>query len=82
MMSNSHSKPIQCETLRLWPEAATILGIGRTAAYEAARRGEIPTIKIGKLRLVPRKAIERLLAVADSYPFTSLADTNEREVRR
>ena len=30
------------------PEAAEILGIGRNKAYEAARRGEIPVIRIGK----------------------------------
>ncbi len=28
------------------PEAAKLLGIGRTAAYEAARTGQIPTIRI------------------------------------
>ncbi len=46
------------------PETAKILRIGRNSAYEAARRGEIPTIKIGKLLLVPREALERQLAQA------------------
>jgi excisionase family DNA binding protein len=32
-------------------EAAKALGICRNKAYEAARRGEIPTIKIGKRHL-------------------------------
>ncbi len=44
------------------PEVAKVLGIGRTAAYEAARTGEIPTIRIGKRILVPDVALERLLA--------------------
>ena len=44
------------------PEVAKVLGIGRTAAYEAARTGEIPTIRIGKRILVPVAALERLLA--------------------
>ena len=44
------------------PEVAKVLGIGRTAAYEAARTGEIPTIRIGKRILVPVAAMERLLA--------------------
>ncbi len=44
------------------PEVAEVLGIGRTAAYEAARTGEIPTIRIGKRILVPVAALERLLA--------------------
>jgi excisionase family DNA binding protein len=43
-------------------EAAGILGVGRSAAYAAARRGEIPTIKIGRRVLVPRAAPERLLS--------------------
>jgi len=43
------------------PEAAKRLGIGRNSAYEAARRGELPTIRIGKLLLVPVAALERLL---------------------
>ena len=44
------------------PEVAKVLGIGRTAAYEAARTGEIPTIRLGKRILVPVAAMERLLA--------------------
>jgi excisionase family DNA binding protein len=44
------------------PEAAKVLGIGRNQGYEAAGRGEIPTIKIGKRLLVPRAALERLLS--------------------
>ena len=43
------------------PEATKILGIGRSAAYEAARRGEIPTIRIGKRILVPVAALESML---------------------
>ena len=43
------------------PEAGRVLGIGRSAAYEAARTGQIPTIRIGKRILVPRAALERLL---------------------
>ena len=46
------------------PEAAKKLGIGRNTAYEAARTGEIPTIKIGTRLLVPREALERKLAEA------------------
>ena len=42
-------------------EAANALGIGRNAAYEAARRGEIPTIRIGKRIVVPRAAFEQML---------------------
>ena len=34
-------------------EYARPVGIGRTAAYEAVRRGEIPSIRVGKRILIP-----------------------------
>ena len=44
------------------PEAGRrYFGLSRNAAYEAAKRGEIPTIKIGKLLKVPVIALERML---------------------
>lgn len=43
-------------------EAASILRISRGSAYEAAKRKEIPTIRIGRRLLVPVAALERLLA--------------------
>lgn len=45
------------------PEAARLLGIGRSLAYEAAMRGEIPTIRIGRLRRVPKLALKRMLQI-------------------
>ena len=38
-------------------EAAKLLGLGRTAAYEAARRGEIPSRKLGRRVIVPVPAL-------------------------
>ena len=43
------------------PEAGRILGIGRNSAYEAARRGEIPVIRIGGRIVVPVAALEHML---------------------
>lgn len=43
------------------PEAGRILGLGKNASYEAARRGEIPVLRFGRKLRVPRKALERLL---------------------
>jgi len=43
-------------------EAAKLLGIGRQLAYERVKTGEIPAIKIGRRLLVPRSALEKLLA--------------------
>jgi excisionase family DNA binding protein len=42
-------------------QAGKKLGISRNGAYEAAARGEIPTIRIGRLLLVPKLAFQRLL---------------------
>ncbi len=50
-------------------EAAKILGIGRNAAYEAARRGEIPTIKIGGRILVPKAALMARMVNNDNLAF-------------
>jgi excisionase family DNA binding protein len=38
-------------------EAARLLGLGRSAAYEAARRGELPTRRLGRRLLVPVPAL-------------------------
>ena len=43
-------------------EAAKVLGIGRNLCYDRVKTGEIPAIKIGKRLLVPRRALEKLLA--------------------
>ena len=42
--------------------AAVALGISRGTAYAAAHKGELPVIRIGRRLLVPRDALERLLA--------------------
>jgi len=36
-------------------------GLSRNGAYDAAKRGEIPTIKIGRLLRVPIRALEAML---------------------
>lgn len=38
-------------------QAAQVLGLGRTAAYDAARRGELPTRRLGRRLLVPVPAL-------------------------
>jgi excisionase family DNA binding protein len=38
-------------------QTAQLLGLGRTAAYEAARRGEFPTKKLGRRLVVPVPAL-------------------------
>jgi excisionase family DNA binding protein len=38
-------------------ETASLLGLGRTAAYEAARRGQIPSRRLGRRVVVPVPAL-------------------------
>ena len=45
------------------PEAGRRLGIGRNTAYEAARLGQLPVIRIGKRMVVPIAAFEAMLAI-------------------
>jgi hypothetical protein len=45
----------------LWPEVGQKLGLSRPATYAAAQRGDIPTIKIGRLLKVPVRALEQML---------------------
>lgn len=43
------------------PEVAQMLGIGRNTAYELARAGRLPVVRLGKRFLVPVAALERWL---------------------
>ena len=43
-------------------EASRLLGISRNLAYEAIRRGEIPSVKIGGRILVPTEALDKMLS--------------------
>jgi excisionase family DNA binding protein len=43
------------------PEAGAMLGLTRNGSYEAAKRGDIPTIRIGKLIRVPKAAFHKML---------------------
>jgi hypothetical protein len=46
------------------PEAGKeYFGLSRNASYAAAERGDIPTIKIGRLLRVPVRALEERLNV-------------------
>jgi hypothetical protein len=59
------------------PEAGQACGIGRDAAYAAAERGEIPTLRLGRTLRVPvGKLLQMLGATPDIDPAPP--DTEER----
>jgi len=43
------------------PAAGAMLGISRLSAYRAATKGQIPTIRLGRLIRVPVQALNELL---------------------
>ena len=58
-ISTQTAQPATCSV----PEAGQALGISRQSAYQAARTGELPTVKIGRRLLVPRRALDRMLGI-------------------
>jgi excisionase family DNA binding protein len=44
------------------PEAAQMLGISRNHAYKLRIRGLLPIIKLGRRYLVPKVALDKMLA--------------------
>ncbi len=49
-------------------EAAGVLGISRTTAYECVHTGALPALRLGGRIVVPTQAIEDLLASASVIP--------------
>lgn len=47
-------------------EAARLIGLGRNAFYEAVRRHEIPSVRIGGRILIPRKALEEQFGIRET----------------
>ena len=42
-------------------EAGQLLGLSRQGAYDAVRRGEIPSIRLGRRLVVPKAALLRII---------------------
>jgi hypothetical protein len=47
------------------PDAGALVGLGRSAAYRAAKAGDLPTIRVGGRVVVPTAALRRLLQLDD-----------------
>ncbi len=45
-------------------QCAVLLGLSRNSTYVAIARGEIPALRLGRRIVVPRAALEQLLASA------------------
>jgi hypothetical protein len=72
------SKPkVACATTSVPKAGKYYFGLSANGSYAAARRGEIPTIKVGRLLRVPIRAMEAKLAV--SPEIENRSDENSRE---
>jgi excisionase family DNA binding protein len=61
-MSADTSAP---QTLTVPEAGERYFGLSRSSAYSAAQRGDIPTIRIGRLLRVPVRALEKMLDRAE-----------------
>jgi hypothetical protein len=63
-------------------------GLSKNGSYDAADRGEIPFVRVGRLRLVPIKMLEKQIEeaarknVADAKVAAQKRREKERSVRR
>jgi hypothetical protein len=72
-MPRRDTTPAYFKTMSV-PEAGRLyFGLGRNASYEAARRGDIPTIRIGGRVLAVVAALDRMLDQVPPLPPESAA---------
>ena len=57
-------------------EAGKALGLSRNGAYQAAARGELPTVRFGRRLVVPLRALDELMERA-----TRSAQTDSEQPR-
>ena len=64
MNETEATKPDEGRLVWTVEEAARLLGISRAHAYELVARGELPHLRFGRRVVVPKLAIEALIARA------------------
>jgi excisionase family DNA binding protein len=57
-MNSLITEPPRCLSVE---QAARLLNVGRSTAYDLIRSGELRSVKIGRRRLVPRDALDSLI---------------------
>jgi len=60
-MSAKEQQTRQCKTVDVVTAGRDWFGLGRSASYAAASRGEFPVIRIGKRLVAPIAALDRML---------------------
>lgn len=61
------------------PEAARVLGIGRSLAYQLVRRGQWPTgvVRVGRLIKIPSGPLLRLVETGADEPASRTPSQNQ-----
>ena len=75
-------KPLSQRLVYTIPEAGRLLGLSRNGAYEAAKRGEIPTIRIGRLLLVPKSRLVGLNAQESTSPAEAIDGDQHQNIEK
>lgn len=63
------------------PESGELLGLGRSSAYAAAVRGELPVLVIGRRKVVPVAALLKLLGISATELARTPAPSHDTEER-
>ncbi len=69
-IAHQNDSPTPALTLTI-RQAAEMLGISTSKAYEAARMGQLPTIRVGARVLVSRRRLEELVDGTSELPGTA-----------
>ena len=56
--------PLQTKKVASVREAADQLGVSLSTMYEVLRRGDVPSIRLGRRWLIPQQGIDAMLAAA------------------
>jgi hypothetical protein len=62
------------------PQAGAMVGLSRSGAYDAARRGEMPILEFGRKKIVPKAVWDRMLGIAGAVP--ALTDHQNKRAGR
>jgi len=68
-LNEPQTQPKAIRTMSVPAAGKLYFGLSRNASYEAARRGDIPTIRVGRLLRAVPSVLERRLAEAGQTPL-------------
>ena len=61
-------------------QAAKVLGIGRSTAYELVHTGDIPSLRLGRRIVVPTAKLAEMLAPMSTTEASCFGDTPKRDL--